>query len=107
MVKVTALLYGDMEVEINVECPQEMSDIRKDDCISLNKFICGLVQAVRGYFTKAIEILRKSGYVGGDFDTCIVVKKSEKDTIYVTLHEDNELMIGDVEAINKATTALK
>ena len=93
---VIAFFYRDMEVEINVDCPQEMSDIGKDDCISLNKFICGLVQAVRQYFKKAIEILNKWGFVGGDFDI-----------IYVTLHIDNKLMVGDVEDINETITVLK
>ena len=33
----TAFLYGDLEEEIYTECPQGMSDIKKDDCIILNK----------------------------------------------------------------------
>ena len=40
----TAFLYGDIEEEIYMECPQDTSDIKKDDCIILNKCIYGLVQ---------------------------------------------------------------
>ena len=32
----TTSLYGELEEEIHVECPQGMSDAGKDDCIILN-----------------------------------------------------------------------
>ena len=34
-----------------------MSDIRKDDCIILNKCIYGIAQAARQYYKKAIQHL--------------------------------------------------
>ena len=51
----TAILYGDLEEEIYMECPQGMSEVGKDDCIILNKCICGLVQAVRQYCRKPLR----------------------------------------------------
>ena len=35
----TAFLYGDLEEEIYMECPQGMADVKKDDCIILNIYI--------------------------------------------------------------------
>ena len=32
----TAFLYGDLEEEIYMECPQGMSNVKKDDCVILN-----------------------------------------------------------------------
>ena len=54
----TALLYGELEQEIYMECPTCMKDIRKYDCIILVKCIHGLVQAVRHYNKKAVDILK-------------------------------------------------
>ena len=41
----TAFLFGDLKDKIYMECSQGMSDVKKDDCIILNKCIYGLVQA--------------------------------------------------------------
>ena len=43
----TAFLYG--EEEIYMKCLLYMKDVRRDDCIILQKFICGLVKAIRQY----------------------------------------------------------
>ena len=40
----TAFLYGDLEEEIYMECPQRMANVKKNDCIMLNKCIYSLVQ---------------------------------------------------------------
>ena len=61
----TAFLYGNLEEEIYMECPQGMSNMGKDGCIILNKCIYGLVQAAQQYYKKAVEILKSSGFVGG------------------------------------------
>ena len=33
----TAFLYGNLEEEIYMECPQGMKDVKKDDCIIFKK----------------------------------------------------------------------
>ena len=58
-------LYRDLEEEIYMECPQDMSDMEKDDCVILNKCIYGLVQAARQYYKKAIKILKNLGFIDG------------------------------------------
>ena len=42
----TMFLYGDLQKEIYIECPQGMSAMDKYDCIILNKCICGLVHSM-------------------------------------------------------------
>ena len=78
-----------------MECPQGMADVKKDDCVILNKCIYGLVQAACQYYKKAVEILKSSGFVGGNIDPCLYVKKSMKGIVYIALYVDNNLMIGD------------
>ena len=77
----TAFLYGDLKEEIYMECPKGMADVKKDDCIILNKCIYSLVQAACQYYKKAIEILKSSGFVGGNIDPCHYVKKSAKGVV--------------------------
>ena len=48
----TAFLYGKLEEQIYVECPQGISDVGKNDFIILNKCIYGLVQAARQYYKR-------------------------------------------------------
>ena len=53
------MLYGDIEEKIYMECPQGMSDVKKDDCIILNKCIYSLVQAAHQYYKKAVPLCKK------------------------------------------------
>ena len=52
----TAFLYGELEEEIYMKCPQGMSDVGRDDCIILNKRIYGRVQAVMQCIKKPSKI---------------------------------------------------
>ena len=61
-----------------MECPQDMTDISKDDCITSNKCIYGLVQAAKQYYKNAFEISNKWGFVGGNVNQSLYVQKSEK-----------------------------
>ena len=103
----TTFLHGDLEEEIFMECPQGMSNIKKDNYIILNKCIYGLVQVAWQYYKKAIEILKNSDFIGGTIDPCLYVKKSAKDVVYVALYVDDNLMIGDITTIDDAIKALK
>ena len=64
--------------------------------VILNKCIYSLVQAVRWYYKKAIEILKNLGFLGDNVNPCLYVKKSKKAIVCVALHENVNLMIGDV-----------
>ena len=103
----TAFLYKDLEKEIYMECPQGMPNVKKDDCIILNKCIYGLVQAAWQKYKKTIEILKNSGFVGGTINPCLYVKKSMKGIVYLALYLDDNLMIGDFATIDDAIKVLK
>ena len=84
-----------------------MSNVKKDDCIILNKCIYSLVQVAWQYYKKAVEILKSSGFVSGSINPCLYVKKSAKGIVYVALYIDNSLTIGDIATIDDAIEALK
>ena len=46
----TAFLYGDLEEEIYMECPQGTLNVANNDCIILNKCIYGLIQGAQQYY---------------------------------------------------------
>ena len=85
----------------------ETANVKKDDCVILNKCIYGLVQAARQCYKKAIEILKSSSFVGGSINPCLNIKKSTKVIVYVALYVDDNLMIGNIPIKNDAILALK
>ena len=103
----TAFIYGNLQEEINMECPQGMSDLKYDDCIVLNKCIFCLVQAAQQYYKKAVETLESLGFVGGSINPCLYVKKNTKCIVYIALYSDDKLMIGDVATIHDTIEVLK
>ena len=84
-----------------------MPNVVKNDCIILNKYIHGLVHAARQYYKKAVKILKKSYFVGGNVNPCLNVKKIEKGITYVSLYVDGTLTTRNIEAINEAIKAPK
>ena len=75
--------------------------------IFLNKQIYGLVQAVRQHYNKAVKILKNLGFIGGNIDPCLYIKKSAKGVVYAALYAKDNLMVGNIKAIAVAITALK
>ena len=73
----------------------------------MNNCIYGLVQAVRQYCEKDVEILKNSGFVGGRIDRCLYFKKSMQGIVYIALFIDDNLMIGDMVAIDNSIEVLK
>ena len=84
-----------------------MSDVQKDDCIILNKCIYGFVQAMRQCYKKAVEILKNLGFMGGNVDSCLYVKKSANDIEYIVLYVDDNFMVGNIKAIVCMIAAFK
>ena len=50
----------------------------KDDCIILNKYIYGLVQAARKYYKKDAMILKNLGFIGDNLKPCLYMKKVQR-----------------------------
>ncbi len=55
----TAFPYSNIEEEIFMECPPEITSAEDDDVLALNKSIHGLVQAASQYHEKAFELCGK------------------------------------------------
>ena len=56
---------------------------------------------------KAIKVLKNSGLLGENINTCLYIKKNEKGVIYIDLYVDDIVMVGDAEVIDNIITALK
>ena len=103
----TAFLYGDLEEEIYMDCPEGMAR-NEGDVLILDKCIYGLVQSARQYHKKAVKILRKIGFEGGDVDPCLLVKESTKfGRIYIALYVDDNLIVGHPQAIKETIQELR
>ena len=71
----TTFFNGGLEEEIYMECLQGMSDVSKDDCFILNKYIYGFVQASRQHDKKGFDTLKIPEVVGGYVNSCLYGKK--------------------------------
>ena len=56
-----AFLYGDLEEEVYMDCPEGMIDVKEDEALLLQSTIYGLVQSARQYYKKATKILKDLG----------------------------------------------
>ena len=68
----TAFLWGDLEEEIFMECPQGMNGIEQDDCIILDECTFSIAQTT--ILQRAIKILIKNGFSRGSVDPCLFMK---------------------------------
>ena len=51
--------------------------------------------------------MKNSGFVEGVVDPCLYMKKSSKGLVYIALYVDDNLMIGNMVAIDHAIASLK
>ena len=91
-----------------MECSQGMDTQSDDEILILEKYIYRLVQSARQYHKKAVAILKKIGFEGGDVDPCMYVPKSTKfGRVYTALYVDNNLIVGKEEATNEGIQELR
>ena len=73
-----------------------------------DKCIYGLVQSARQYHQKAVKILKKIGFEGGEVDPCLYIKETTKfGRVYIALYVDDNLIVGHPEAINETIEDLR
>ena len=70
----TAFLYGDLEEEIYMKCPEVH---KEDEALLLIHSIYGLVQSSRQYYLKFTENLKNLGFKGGYPDPCLMTRKND------------------------------
>ncbi len=76
-----------------------MTDAEEDDVLALNKCLYSLVKAARQYYKKAVEVLCKISFNGGEVDQCLFWKQYEKGVIFVAMYVDDNLFVGHPKAI--------
>ena len=104
----TAFLHGDLEEEIYMECPEGLEGANKqEDALLLRRCTYGLVQAARQYHKKAVEVLRKIGFVGGDVDPCLYMRRNKFGIVFIAIYVDDNLMVGHPAAIEDAIEGMK
>ena len=59
-----------------MECQPSMRNLTKEDCIILEKIICGLVQTAKQFNRKDLQILKKEDFIRGNVDLCLYIKTS-------------------------------
>jgi hypothetical protein len=102
----TAFLYGDLDEEIYMECPEGMS-IDHDECLLLQKSIYGLVQAARQWNVKFVSTLKKLGFVQCQADPCLLYHKSSDGEVFLVIYVDDCACIGNRKAIDKKIQEIK
>ena len=102
----TAFQYGKLDVEIFMEPPEGIEDVmelnRKEECMELLAFTYGLVQALRQYRKKFVQVMKSHGVNEIDADPCLMIKlKDDKPILYVGTHVDDSMTVGKIEDINE------
>ena len=87
--------------------PPALKNVQDDDVLLVTRCIYGLVQSARQYYKKTVEILRKIGFVGGDIDPCLYYRKSKQGTVFIAIYVDDNLLVGDADAIQETINYLK
>ena len=79
----------------------------KDECLQLNKTICGLVQSARQFFKKLVNCLVKLGFVGGMVDPCLMTKVAGNQVVIVAIYVDDCLFCGHEALIKETIQGIK
>ena len=72
----TAFLYGDLDEEIYMQCPEGLEH-ELDECVELLQSIYGIVQAARAFWRRLVTALKKVGFVQCKADGCLLFRKSQ------------------------------
>jgi len=102
----TAFLYGDLEEEIYMDCPDGMN-ATEDECLLLLQSIYGLVQAARQWWKKFVKILIHIGFEMSKADPCLLTRRNKNGIVFIGLYVDDCLCIGHDKAIEEVIKLLK
>ena len=79
----------------------------KDKCVALKKACYCLVQAARQYYKFFIKVLKKIGFVGGDADPCLMMRKNKSGVVYIAIWVNDSLLISNDNAIHATINDMK
>jgi hypothetical protein len=71
-----------------METPEDL-DADKEDCLSLNKTMYGLVQITRQFYIKSVEALKSCGFKASEVDLYFWTKQSSLEMVIITIYVDD------------------
>ena len=97
-------LYGDLEEEIYMKCPEVH---KEDEALLLIHLIYGLVQSETQYYLKFTEKLKKLGFKGGYPDPCLITRKNENVICFIAIWVNDSLLVVHPKLIEKTIDDLQ
>ena len=93
----TAFLYGDIDKDVFVTCPQEFSCYKEGYCMKLNKSLYGLKQAPKIWYENLRDSLIEYGFTETNSSPCLF----SKNNVFVLLYVDDILISGELHKVNE------
>ena len=109
----TAFLYRDIEEEFFMKSPVGMEEIdpgsSPEDYYQLKKGIYGLCQAVRQFWKKFVDTIRKEpfGFTVSPADPCMLFKENNLGVCILIIYADDMLIIGKKEQTQELATMIQ
>lgn len=108
----TAFLYGQLDQEIFMKCPEGLGQfigrkIKEDECLILDKSIYGLVQAARQFWKKFIHCLKTIGFIHSKIDPCLLKRETKNGICFFGVYVDDNFCIGDKIVIEDSIQRLQ
>jgi len=88
----TAFLHGELDKEIYMDLPAGL-DGKSDECLLLLKALYGLVQGVRQWWKKFVEILKKIRFQGGYTNPCLMIKRSDDGLVFASIYVNDNFCV--------------
>ncbi|CAM8954218.1 unnamed protein product [Rhodiola kirilowii] len=96
----TAFLHGDLDETIYMSQPKGFEDKKCPDHVCfLNKSIYGLKQSPRQWNLKFNECMMSLKFTRSKYDTCLYLKRKNKDCLFVLLYVDDILLMSNSKAM--------
>jgi hypothetical protein len=104
----TAFLHGNLDKEIYMYVPMGLS-IGPNKKLLLRKTIYGLVQSVRKYYEKLIDVLKAIGFEGSESDPCLWTMWDSvvNHMLIIGIYVNDCLIIGKESSISNLLEELK
>jgi hypothetical protein len=99
----TAFLNGDLAEDVYLKLPPELGGA----IWLLHKSLYGLKQAARQWHAKLRDEMMSHGFTPSKHEPCLFVKTEGSGPVYVMVHVDDALVIGERTAVDKAKQQMK
>ena len=111
---VTAYLYGDLDSEIYMKVPDDITLPKSSDskprsayAIRLQHSLYGLKQSGRMWYTRLSDYLIREGYKNDELCPCVFIKKTSSGFAIVAVYVDDMNIIGTLDEIKETAAYLK